>query len=237
MDRRERYDDPLEAARTAQDGAQAQMWTALPGIVQSFDAGALTVSVQPAIQGRTTDRLGVSSNVNLPMLVDVPVVFPRGGGVSLTFPVKAGDECLVVFTSRCMDGWWQDGGVKPALDRRMHDLSDGMAILGPWSQKTKIGSVSTTAAQLRSEDGATLIELASGHVTVTATTVIVNSTTATINASGTATVKAAAITLDGPVSATSTITAAGAITGGTVVLQTHVHTASGGSGIGGPPKP
>lgn len=215
MDRRERYDDPLEAARIAQDGSQAQIWTALPGIVQSFDATALTVSVQPAIQGRVSDKTGTASNVNLPLLVDVPVVFPHGGGFSLTFPVKAGDECLVVFTSRCMDGWWQDGGVQPQLDRRMHDLSDGMAILGPWSQKRKIGGINGGATELRSDDAATVVSVSAGHITL----------------------KAAGITLDGPVNCTSTLTTAGDTTAGTISLEHHVHTNSGGSGTGGPPRP
>lgn len=217
MDRRERYDDALEAVRTAQDANQASVWTALPGIVQSFNAAALTVTVQPAVQGKITDQMGKASNVNLPLLVDVPVVFPHGGGYSLTFPVLAGDECLVVFTSRCMDGWWQDGGVQPALDRRMHDLSDGMAILGPWSQKRKLANVSTGATQLRSDDGATLIGLWSGKVTV----------------------QAASVILDSPeVHCTGKLSAAGDVTAGTVSVMTHVHTGvQTGSGISGPPKP
>ena len=39
MDRRERWAEPVEALRAALDGRQAEMWTALPGIVQSFDSG------------------------------------------------------------------------------------------------------------------------------------------------------------------------------------------------------
>ena len=33
MDRRERWAEPVEALRAALDGRQAEMWTALPGIV------------------------------------------------------------------------------------------------------------------------------------------------------------------------------------------------------------
>jgi hypothetical protein len=84
--------------------------TALPGVVAGFDPVAMTVSVQPAIKGRVTSPDGSTRSVALPLLVDVPVFFPRGGGFTLTFPVKSGDECLVVFSSRCMDAWWQSGG-------------------------------------------------------------------------------------------------------------------------------
>ena len=96
MDRRERWAEPVEALRAALDGRQAEMWTALPGIVQSFDPAAMTVSVQPAVAGRISDEAGKAASVDLPILPDVPVVFPGGGGFALTFPVAAGDECLVV---------------------------------------------------------------------------------------------------------------------------------------------
>ena len=55
------------------------MWTALPGIVQSFDPVAMTVSVQPAVAGRISDEAGKAASVDMPILPDVPVVFPGGG--------------------------------------------------------------------------------------------------------------------------------------------------------------
>jgi phage baseplate assembly protein gpV len=98
--------------------------------------------------------------------VDVPVIFPRGGGCTLTFPVKAGDECLLIFADRCIDFWWQNGGVQKPVDLRMHDLSDAFAIVGPQSQAQKISGISTSAAQLRTDDGAAFVEVAVGHATV-----------------------------------------------------------------------
>lgn len=154
MDRRERADDPVEATRAALDGKQAEMWTALPGIVESFDPVPMTVSVQPSIKGRIQDENGKASSVDLPLLADVPVVFPCGGGFTLTYPIKAGDECLVVFASRCIDGWWQSGGVGGTPDERMHDLSDGIAIVGPRSQARKLDpAVDADNVQLRTDDG------------------------------------------------------------------------------------
>lgn len=217
MDRRERYNDPQETMRAAMDGQQAQVWTALPCIVQSFDATALTVTAQPAVKGSVRDGTGAVSVVNLPVLVDVPVCFPRGGGVSLTFPVRAGDECLVVFASRCIDGWWKEGGVQQALDSRMHDLSDGFAIVGPWSQAKKINNVSTAAAQLRTDDGATLIALKDGKVTIQAQSVVIDSPEAHF---------------------TGKITAVGDILSGTISLQQHVHTGvRAGTDLSSVPKP
>jgi hypothetical protein len=172
MDRRERYSDHQEALRTTQDAHQSGIWTALPGVIQSFNAGAATVTVQPAIQGQFRGRDGTTTSRDMPLLVDVPVVFPRGGGVTLTFPIAVGDECLVVFASRCIDGWWQQGGSQPQIDARMHDLSDGFAVPGPFSQKTKIGGIATGSAQLRSDDGNTYVEVLAGHVNVRSATAV-----------------------------------------------------------------
>lgn len=158
-DFRELLADNQSAQRAAAKGQQARMWTALPGIIQSFDPGAVTATVQPAIQGVSTGPDGKSTNVDFPLLLDCPVVFPRGGGCTLTFPIAQGDECLVVFSSRCIDAWWQSGGVQIPMETRMHDLSDGFVLPGPQSQARKIGGINTSACQLRSDDGSTFFEL------------------------------------------------------------------------------
>lgn len=160
MDRRERTGDPIEAQRAALEGKQAEIWTALPSIIEGFDPVAMTVSVQPAIRGQVEGENGRTSSVTMPLLVDVPVVFPCGGGFSLTYPVKQGDECLVIFASRCIDGWWQSGGIGDAPDERMHDLSDGFAIVGPRSQaRTLSPAVDADSVQLRTDDGAAHITM------------------------------------------------------------------------------
>lgn len=153
-DPRQYLNDNEEAARLAQDGHQARIWTAMPGIVQSVDLAKQTCVVQLAIQGRAEDPLGNLTYQNIALLHDVPIVFPRAGGFVLTFPMAAGDEVLVVFASRCIDSWWQSGGFanKP-IEFRMHDLSDGFAIPGPTSQPKKVASVSSTEIQLRNEAG------------------------------------------------------------------------------------
>lgn len=143
----------------ALDGLRSGLWTSMPGIIQSFNDGAVTATVQLAIKGIVHAPDGSAQFVNMPLLVDVPVHFPRGGGCTLTFPVAKGDECLVVFAARCIDGWWQSGGVQAPIDPRIHDLSDGFAFVGFFSQATKIAGISTVSTQLRSNDGATYIDL------------------------------------------------------------------------------
>jgi len=155
----------------AQDGSESQtleahrnaifssLRVALPGIIQSFDPEAVTCTVQPAIFGQRLGGDNALISEELPTLLDVPVVFPRGGGCTLTFPVKPGNECLLVFSDRCIDFWWQNGGVQEPVDPRQHDLSDAFAIVGPQSQAKKISGISTAAAQFRSDDGSTYFEI------------------------------------------------------------------------------
>jgi hypothetical protein len=167
MDPRERIQDPEEPFRRAADALQAGLWTAIPGIIVSFSGGTQTAVVQPAVQqavlteGRTRP---------ITVLQDVPVYFPAGGGVTLTFPVAAGDECLLVFAARSIDGWWQSGGVQPAGSARMHSLSDAFAFVGIRSRPRALPGFAGAAAELRTDDGTTTIRLAPGQVTVIAPT-------------------------------------------------------------------
>lgn len=90
--------------------------------------------------------------MEIPLLVDVPVVMPRAGGYSLVFVPKVGDECLVVFADMCIDAWWQSGGVQPQADKRRHDLSDGFAIMGCWSQVNK-PAIPDSGCRLQNDEG------------------------------------------------------------------------------------
>lgn len=173
MRRTERLNDIEESLRLALEAERAGIWTALPAIVVAANLAAQTVSAQPTIQGTITGPDGVARNVNLPLLVDVPIVWPRAGGFALTFPVAPGDEVLIVFASRCIDSWWQSGGIGAPAEVRMHDLSDGFAILAPTSQPKRLGGVSSSNVQLRDSAGSTFVEITpSGAVNIVAATSI-----------------------------------------------------------------
>lgn len=144
---------------TERDITKDQIKVAMPGIIQSFDPDTVTAVVQPGLRCVQINNVGTTSTSEYPMLVDVPIIFPRGGGCTLTFPVKTGDECLLVFSDRCIDFWWQSGGVQEPVDSRQHDLSDAFAIVGPQSQAQKISGISTSAAQFRSDEGSTYFEI------------------------------------------------------------------------------
>lgn len=173
--RLERYNDPEEALRIAFEGMQAGLWTSLPCIVVSFDPVKLTAVLQPTTQARVRLITGELTNVTITVLPDCPVVFPSGGGLMLTFPLAAGDEVLAVIAARCIDAWWQSGGVQPQAELRLHDLSDGFALPGPRSLPRVPGApVSLDGAQLRTDDGEVFIQVSEDGVVITAPEVTVD---------------------------------------------------------------
>lgn len=173
MDRRERTEDLSTLLQVATQGAQADMWTAMPGVIQSFNPTEMSCVVQVSIKAKIADPAfqsyksatkvddpdGISAWDQLPLLLDCPVVFPSAGNCTLTFPIIAGDECLVIFASRCIDAWWAYGGIQNQQILRMHDLSDGFVIPGPKSKPRVIPNISSSAVQLRSDDGLAFIEI------------------------------------------------------------------------------
>lgn len=167
MDREQLLNDQEEATRLFLEGDRVGLWTALPGIVKSVDFTQMTCEVQPAIQAVVVDQNGNPSAVNLPLLIHCPIVFPSGGGFTVSFPIAAGDEVLVVFASRCIDAWWYSGGIQQAMEARMHDLSDGFVIPGPRSLPNVPGSVSASNLQIRNQAGTQVISLnADGKLTL-----------------------------------------------------------------------
>lgn len=166
MDQQERLDDREASLRAALQGWQSELWTALPAILQTFDPDKMVCVAQPSIQATVTAQDGTWLDVNLPVLLDCPVIFPSGGGFALTFPLAAGDEGLVVFASRCIDAWWAQGGIQKQARFRMHDLSDGFFLPGCFSQPSKLANVSTTKPQLRTADGVTFLEIDPGAARV-----------------------------------------------------------------------
>jgi hypothetical protein len=122
------------------DNLNNSIRVAIPCIVKTFNPSEGTVECQPAIKEPTLGDKGVTGFESLPLLVDVPVVYPHGGGTTITWPLEPGDEVLVVFSDMCIDAWWQSGGIGVQPDIRRHDLSDGMAFPGPFSQPKISGS-------------------------------------------------------------------------------------------------
>ena len=97
--------------------------TASVGKIVSYDSGSGLAVVKPSINYKTSS----GDIYEYPAIVNVPVFFPTGGSASITYPIKAGDDCCLIFAERSLDDWISGG---ETLDPRKYDLTDCMAFVG-----------------------------------------------------------------------------------------------------------
>ena len=188
MNQNERVSDAEDADNARLDELCGLIRCAFPGIVTKVNLEAQTVEVKVAIMGVVSDENDTATYVQYPILPDVPIVWPRAGGLSITLPVAVDDECLVVFADRCIDAWWQSGGVQRPIDSRKHDFSDAFAIFGITSQPRRLPNVAGDAIEIRDDARANWLRLKSGAldinidgaVTVKCQTSVVKSSASTL---------------------------------------------------------
>lgn len=100
--------------------------TAFPGQIVEYDFTKKLAKIQPVIN----KKYATGEVQPMPILNNVPVIFPFSGGASITFPVNPGDFCLVICCERSIDNWLATGTQTAPADPRILDLSDGVAIMG-----------------------------------------------------------------------------------------------------------
>ena len=137
-------------ARLLQDKVNKEIRCAIPAKIISIDYNEVTCSCQPLIMEKVKDESGNIVSVELPVLLDVPIVFPGSSKFCITFPLSPGDEGLVIFADMCIDSWWQSGDVQEQFEIRRHDLSDGFFIPSQMSQPNKYTSISQSDLEIKS---------------------------------------------------------------------------------------
>lgn len=158
------------------------------------DRGALYVDATPLICQTDADGNALDP-VSIPHL---PYFRLQHGTAAVICDPKVGDIGLAIFAQQ--DVSRLNGQTTPVAPGtfRCFDMSDGFYIGGFWGQKP------TTFIHI--ED--------SGHVTITAPeAVVVNTTTATVNSSGSTTVDSPTVTITGDTTVQKTLTVLGQITG------------------------
>ncbi len=99
---------------------------AMPAIIEEYNFKQQRASVKIVVQ----QLYESDTYIDYPILSGVPVIFPNSGGASITMPVNRGDSCLVLFLDRDSRAWLLGGvNVKPK-SKRVHHLSDAVAIMG-----------------------------------------------------------------------------------------------------------
>jgi len=120
---------------TGIDRVLSNVNTCLPGTVKTYDPVKQLCEVDIDIKKKLRGKFVV-----IPTLVNVPVIFPSGGGFSVSYPLKKGDKVICLFSQRSLDDWLEDINDDPKQVRRF-DLSDAFAYPGGHTFKTPLGNV------------------------------------------------------------------------------------------------
>lgn len=158
-----RTSDETTQLREMIDRALLRVNTAIPGVVESFDAATQTATVVPAVQMRTLID-NEEAFVTPPPIVNAPVVFPFASvaGFALTLPVRKGDPCIILFSQRAIDNWHELGGVQrpeEGVGSRHHDMTDAIVLLAAPPKPDVLGAWESQGIQMRNRAKTT-------HVTV-----------------------------------------------------------------------
>lgn len=86
---------------------------------------ATTINCQPVISRKLDNE-----KIDLPEFIEVPPIFMQGGSSYTAHPIAINDYCLLLFTERCFDRWYAGQDLQLPLEARMHDYSDGFALVG-----------------------------------------------------------------------------------------------------------
>jgi hypothetical protein len=122
-----------DAIRSHILAALGDVYTALPARVDSYDNKTRTVSATPLIRRIYGDDVEqVSQSID-----SIPLMFPSGGGAEVTFPIKKGDQVLLIFSMRNIQDWMisEEGDeITPSLVRH-HSIQDAIAIPSMFTTK------------------------------------------------------------------------------------------------------
>lgn len=192
IDRDVDFSDLTTALRFVLDQDRKKIHTAMPGIVESYDPASRRAQVRPALRMALTDG-GAQARA---ALVNVPVSFPAGGGYTMTFPLAAGDNVLLVFSMRGLREWRRTFAAATPGDGNILDGADAVAVAG--FGPLAITPATVTGAALQTTDGRQSVRVendrvevrADGAVTIAATGAV------TIEAGGTLTLRAPAVEIE-----------------------------------------
>ncbi len=111
------------------DDLKTEIFTSLNchsfGEIISFDSSVQTARIKIGYKRVIDNKI-----YNYPVLVDCPVIVLSGGNSGITLPIQSGDTCLVLFCDRDLDNWFESGQITTLNSNRVHDLSDGVALVG-----------------------------------------------------------------------------------------------------------
>lgn len=118
-----------EVIQAAMDARALDINTACPGVVETY--ANRHADIKLAVRRPVDTASGGLVCEDLPIIPNVPIVFPGGGGFALTWPLNPGDPVLVVFCTFSPQQFRATGEVpSDPGDLRLHSLASAYAIPG-----------------------------------------------------------------------------------------------------------
>ena len=149
-----------------------EMWsrvylhTAMPGIVDAYSVSRRRARIRPALRlvlsGEVPGEDGEAMERSL--AVNVPVMWPAGGGLVSGFPLAAGDRGLLIFSERGMTEFKQTGRLATPDKARFFDESDAVFVPGDFGHPQDLVIVDSAAAFLQTYNGHTAFLLKEGRI-------------------------------------------------------------------------
>lgn len=155
----------------------------MPGQVVEYFPEDQTATIRISNDMTYTTSTQDEEQVTPELLYDVPVYTSGGGNWHITFPIKAGDSCLLNFSQFGYDHWFinneqsagkDEHGSPQPWTRRMFNQADGFAQVGWNNLPTKIADYSSTDSEWRNADRAqhiSLLEDGNIHIKTGTTTI------------------------------------------------------------------
>lgn len=137
--------------KQAIENKTAEIHTALPGQIVSYDASTQTADIQLLIKRKFFDS-SVKAQT-LPVIPNVPVKHPRTIDAFIHLPIKKGDFVELIFQERSIDKYLASGQIVDPEDFRKHDFRDAIAHLGYYPIDNTFEVTNPDAIEITNKDG------------------------------------------------------------------------------------
>lgn len=140
---------------SAVDTVLQGVWTALPGIVESFENPS-RANIRAAVKSSYINEAGNSVTEEVAVFTAVPVMQPGGSGFRSYCPLAKGDAVMLVMSSRSMDQWLAKGGIVEPGFTHHHHISDAVAFTGLRDFAHPLKNAPLDHASVGYDEGATI---------------------------------------------------------------------------------
>ena len=143
---------------------QLGQFTAMPGEIVRYDAATRRAVVRGAIDQAWTPKGGERQFRPRPLVRNVPVLHPYGGGYRLHFPLLPGDPVLLVYSCRSLKDWKKTHRRGPTTPSGVMLEMDAIAIpgFGPAVPDPPAAS----GMVLQTADGEVYLSISGGGITL-----------------------------------------------------------------------